>query len=251
MIQNHNRVALLLSGGPDSTTLLYDLLNQGKEIYAVTFNFGETEGCNESQHAQRIVTNLHSERLHHYQYDFSEQFKRFYELPQPQFLRKAFGPFVVAPNKEEHVQPFGSAIALMLMASWALKHDIVDVYYAVHSNDAVFHDNHASYFEALHTVTVECEGDEYGVTFHTPYLSINKCAVIQKGMGLGVPFGDTWSCALGETVHCGVCDPCRDRRTSFEILGIKDPVLYEHDIFAESREEVNILESPKHISVVA
>lgn len=53
----------------------------------------------------------------------------------------------------------------MLMASWALKHDIVDVYYAVHSNDAVFHDNHASYFEALHTVTVECEGDEYGVTF--------------------------------------------------------------------------------------
>ncbi len=70
MIQNHNRVALLLSGGPDSTTLLYDLLNQGKEIYAVTFNFGETEGCNESQHAQRIVTNLHSERLHHYQYDF-------------------------------------------------------------------------------------------------------------------------------------------------------------------------------------
>lgn len=102
-------------------------------------------------------------------------------MPQPQFLRKAFGPFVVAPNKEEHVQPFGSAIALMLMASWALKHDIVDVYYAVHSNDAVFHDNHASYFEALHTVTVECEGDEYGVTFHTPYLSINKCAVIQKG----------------------------------------------------------------------
>lgn len=70
-------------------------------------------------------------------------------------------------------------------------------------------------------------------------------------MGLGVPFGDTWSCALGGTVHCGVCDPCRDRRTSFEILGIKDPVLYEHDIFAESREEVNILESPKHISVVA
>lgn len=91
MIQNHNRVALLLSGGPDSTTLLYDLLNQGKEIYAVTFNFGETEGCNESQHAQRIVTNLHSERLHHYQYDFSEQFKRFYELPQPQFLRKHLG----------------------------------------------------------------------------------------------------------------------------------------------------------------
>lgn len=43
MIQKHNRVALLLSGGPDSTTLLYDLLNQGKEIYAVTFNFGETE----------------------------------------------------------------------------------------------------------------------------------------------------------------------------------------------------------------
>ncbi len=39
MIQNHNRVALLLSGGPNSTTLLYDLLNQGERNICRYFQF--------------------------------------------------------------------------------------------------------------------------------------------------------------------------------------------------------------------
>lgn len=81
-----NKVALLLSGGPDSVTLLYDLLAQGHEVVALTYNFGEAEAQNERDAATAIAAELEVE--HHF-FDFSGPLKEFYHLPQPQFLRMA------------------------------------------------------------------------------------------------------------------------------------------------------------------
>lgn len=173
-------MALLYSGGPGSTVLLYDLLLRGNKVHALTFNFGEQEAGNEKSCTS--------------------------------------------------VQPFGSTITLMLAASWALRRDLRDVYYAAHLNDSAFHDNHPEYFSLLGRVTAECEGREYRMNFHTPYLAIPKADVIRLGNKLGVPFGNTWSCALGGAFHCGTCDPCVDRRMSFEVAGVEDPVHYVSNI---------------------
>ncbi|WP_172120593.1 7-cyano-7-deazaguanine synthase [Actinomyces faecalis] len=216
---------LLYSGGPDSTTLLYDLLSQGRKVYVLTYNFGEQEAENEKSHGESILSLMKGDVEPHH-FDFSESLRRFYGLPKPQFLRKAV---VVgkSPIDSNYVQPFGSTVALMLTASWALKHDVREIFYAVHQNDSMFYDNRREYFSLLSQVTAECEGEDYRISFCTPYLGMSKSDVIQKGASLGVPFGMTWSCARGGDVHCGLCDPCKDRQMSFSVAGIEDPVEYE------------------------
>ena len=68
------------------------------------------------------------------------------------------------------------------------------------------------------------------MNFHNLYTTIPKADVIRLGNKLGVPFENTWSCALGGAFHCGTCDPCVDRRMSFEVAGGEDPVHYVSEI---------------------
>lgn len=212
----------MFSGGPDSTTLLYDLRAEGRHVHALTFSFGEAESLNERKAAVSIVDGL--EGVTHHYFDFASVLREFYGLPWPQLMRKAAGPMNnhdVSESKD--VQPFGSAIALMLSASWALKNGVHEVCYAVHKNDSIFADNHSGYFSMLSDLTAACEGSAHRVVFQVPYLDLPKSDVIERGNSLGVPFDLTWSCAVGGDSHCGTCDPCRDRRMAFLVAGVEDP----------------------------
>lgn len=218
MSRHPESVVLLFSGGPDSTTLLYDLVAQGKHVHALTFNFGEAEGWQEREHARAVISQLTGSVEHHI-YDFSAPLREFYGLPTPQFLRKVVD-FETDLEVANYVQPFGSSIALLLSASWAIKHGIRDVYYGVHHGDSIYHDNTSTYFAALSKLTAICEGDAYTINFHVPYLQLAKSEVVARGVQLGVPFAITWSCAVGDTNPCGQCDPCRDRQAAFQLAGI-------------------------------
>ncbi|WP_341828318.1 7-cyano-7-deazaguanine synthase [Trueperella pyogenes] len=216
-------VALLFSGGPDSTTLLYDLARDGYFVHALHFNFGEKS----TKSVHQIAEDL-SDHVELHEFNFTQLMQDFYGSPQPILMRKGL-VINEHPETAEYVQPFGSAIALMLTASWAVKNDIRDVYYGVHYNDSHFVDNKKEYFDLLSSVTEACEGAGYRVSFHTPYLQLMKSEVIEKGKALGVDYAKTWSCADNTDVHCGVCPPCIDRRMSFSIASIDDPVHYLTD----------------------
>lgn len=217
---------ILLSGGVDSSTLLYDLVRDGNEMVALTFNFGEQEAPNEKRHAERMCQELGVE--HHY-FDFSDSLRIFFDTPHPQFLRMAPG-FSIDPRKSDTLQPFGSALALLLAASWAVRHGMSDIFYAVQANDSGFPDNHEEYFRLLGDLTSECEGEEFRITFHTPYLNVSKADVIRRGIELGVDYGETWSCGYGEQEPCGKCAPCVDRAFSFEVAGLTDPAIQRQKV---------------------
>lgn len=227
-MKTNNKVALLLSGGPDSVTLLHDLKSQGLDVVTLTFDFGEKEGGNEKKYAQEIASKLGVENHH---FDFSSPLKEVYKSPNPQFLRAG----EIAMRREDgtiessNVKPFGSTIALMLAGSWAASNEISDIYYAVHADDAIYTDNKSEYFELLSAVTEACEGKTRAVRFHVPYLGITKSDVVTKGTELNVDFKDTWSCAIGGEVHCGVCSPCTSRKSAFEQAGVVDPTAYLSD----------------------
>lgn len=218
-------MALLLSGGPDSVVLLHDLKNQGHEVVTLTFNFGEKEGAKEQEYASKVSSELGVENHH---FDFSDPLKDFYRSPNPQFLRA--GEIIMHREdgtvESSNVKPFGSSIALMLAASWAASNGISDVYYAIHSDDAIYTDNKKEYFEQLSSLTEACEGKSLAVKFHVPYLDITKSDLFGRGEALNVDFSSTWSCALGGDSHCGVCSPCDSRKAAFSKAGIADPTTY-------------------------
>lgn len=222
---------LLLSGGPDSSTLAFDLVkNQGKKVLALTFNFGEKEAKAEIESAKKIAVEL---GIEHHIVDFSDSMREFYGLPNPQYMRKVAGPNLYSDEttleNSYDVQPFGSAIALLMAASWGLKQGARSIYYAVHYNDTIYFDNKVSYFKLLGVVTSSCEGDEYAMDFQVPYLKMLKSEVIALGHSLGLDLSETWSCASSDEIHCGTCEPCIDRREAFKQAHIADTTVYANN----------------------
>jgi 7-cyano-7-deazaguanine synthase len=68
------------------------------------------------------------------------------------------------------------------------------------------------------------EGDV--IEIRTPVIEMTKADIVRRGNGLRVPWELTWSCYLGESKACGVCDSCQLRLKAFREAGVKDPLPY-------------------------
>ncbi len=55
---------------------------------------------------------------------------------------------------------------------------------------------------------------------------MDKTAIVQRGVELGVPFVLTWSCYVGGDKHCGKCGTCVERKEAFVRAGVQDPTVY-------------------------
>jgi 7-cyano-7-deazaguanine synthase len=65
------------------------------------------------------------------------------------------------------------------------------------------------------------------IDISAPFSHLHKEDVVRIGAQLGVPFELTLSCMNpADTVHCGLCSKCRERRDAFHAAGIADPTTY-------------------------
>lgn len=75
---------------------------------------------------------------------------------------------------------------------------------------------------------VEGESAAQGFQVHTPLIDLTKAEIIQLGQTLGVDYGLTISCydptPAGD--HCGACDSCRLRAKGFAEAGVADPTAW-------------------------
>ena len=60
-----------------------------------------------------------------------------------------------------------------------------------------------------------------------PFAAMDKAEVIRLGASLGVPMEISMSCMNPrDSIHCGMCSKCRERRDAFEEAGVEDHTLY-------------------------
>jgi 7-cyano-7-deazaguanine synthase len=59
-----------------------------------------------------------------------------------------------------------------------------------------------------------------------PFLKTSKADIVKLGKKLRVPMEASWSCYLGNDVHCGACANCRSRKKAFTSARVKDPTRY-------------------------
>ncbi|ASB89193.1 7-cyano-7-deazaguanine synthase [Bacillus sonorensis] len=208
------KALLMLSGGPDSSTLAYWIKHQGYELHTLTFNFGEEEGEAEKRTANFIAKDISKS---HKFISFESVLREFYMEDDPiHILRIAHLP--------SPIKAFGAGIAISLAASYAAENDIHHLFYAVHKDDTIFRENNYEFFNLLSkAISIEL-GREFKI--HTPFLDKTKAEVLKTGFDLGVPLEETWSCASNSTIHCGWCDPCKNRQKAFKDNGMTDNTLY-------------------------
>ncbi len=217
------KAALILSGGLDSTVLLYDLLSKGYFVHALTFNYGQRHS-REIESAVSITFNLINNdapvlhrivdlrSISQYLGDSALLCKKV--VPECHYTEEAAKQTVV-PNR--------NMIMLAIAAGYAEANFIPEIYYAAHAGDwAIYPDCRKEFTEQM-SQAIKLATAWNPVELKTPYVSLTKDQIVKRGIELKVPFELTWSCYNGGSVPCGKCPTCVERAEAFEKNGVKDP----------------------------
>lgn len=215
------KVVTLYSGGLDSTVLLYFLRQEGHEVIALSFDYGQThkKELNYAAHTTKKYTIPHY-TCHLESPIFDVPLMGGGEIPEGYYTDE---------NMKRTIVPSRNATFLSIAWGVAVNKDAEAVAFAAHSGDHPIYPDCRPDFVAAMEIALRI-GSESSVRMFTPFIGMDKVAIVEMGSTLGVDFADTWSCYKGEKVHCGKCGTCRERREAFQISGVNDPTIYKEKL---------------------
>ncbi len=212
---------IVLSGGLDSTTLLYEY--QERIALAVSFDYGSKHNARELPFAA-----LHCQRLG----------IRHIVIPLD-FIQKYFHSSLLAggedipegnyddENMRSTVVPFRNGIMLAIAAGLAEDAGLQQIMLANHGGDhAIYPDCRPEFVDALDQAI--SAGTYNGVRLFTPYTHLTKADIARHGKALGIDYAETWSCYKGGEHHCGKCGTCTERIEALREAGVEDKTVYEN-----------------------
>jgi 7-cyano-7-deazaguanine synthase len=210
MESNKIKVLVVNSGGMDSTTAVYDALDQGAEVDTISFNYGQRHS-KELEYATRTaeklglrhdVVDLHS--ITGLLAESGSSLVSEEEVPEGHYAEDNMAKTVV-PNR--------NMIMLAVAGGAAVARGSKFIVTGVHSGDhAIYPDCRPAFINHLADALVQGNegfGDMRGIL--APFLHQTKAQIARRAILLGMPFEETWSCYKGEDKHCGRCGTCVER----------------------------------------
>ena len=123
--------------------------------------------------------------------------------------------------------PFRNAHFLSAAVSWAEVLGGTAIFIgAVMQDSSGYPDCRPEYYRAFANVIREGTRPETHIEIVTPVIAMRKSEIVRRGIELGAPLGNTWSCYQFEDEACGMCDSCRLRLQAFAEAGLADPIAY-------------------------
>lgn len=216
------KAVIIASGGMDSTTLLYDILSQGCDAYALSVNYGQRH----AKELEFIGKTCKKLKVSHKVVDLSTAGK---ELLGGNALTSKDIAVPEGDYKEENMKrtvvPNRNMILLSLAVGYAISIGAKKVFYGAHAGDhAIYPDCRKEFVEAMRRAVLLADWEP--VELEAPYLDLSKADIVIKGKELGVDYSLTWSCYKGGKKACGKCGTCRERLEAFQKAGMTDPVEY-------------------------
>lgn len=211
---------IIVSGGVDSVTLLYD--KQDEIAMGISFDYGSNHNAQEIPYAK-----YHCEKLGipHVviPLDFMHRYFKSSLLSGADAIPEGHYD---SENMKSTVVPFRNGIMLSIAIGMAESMELNKVFIANHSGDhAIYPDCRPEFIEAIDKTAVA--GTYNGVNVVAPYTSLSKAEICAIGKRLGIDYSKTWSCYKGGQKHCGKCGTCVERREAFQLAGIEDNTEYE------------------------
>jgi 7-cyano-7-deazaguanine synthase len=222
------KAVVLLSGGLDSSTVLYQARQDGYDCYALSFDYQQRHR-RELAAAQQVAQAAGAIEHQVVSFDLriwggSALTDRSIDLPiERDLAQMAQGiPVTYVPARNTIFLSFALAYGEAVGAD--------RIYLGVNALDySGYPDCRGDYLAAMQQAfdlgtKRGREGQPIAIT--APLIELRKTEIIQLGNRLGVAWADTWSCYDGGDRACGVCDSCRLRLAAFAELGLVDPAPY-------------------------
>ncbi len=212
------KCVIVLSGGPDSTTVAYWAKKQGYEIFPITFKYGQI-AVKETESAKKIAETL---GVHAKVIDLSALKDIFSGVTS---LCNTDIP-LTSEFSQPIIVPFRNAIFLSAAVAYAVSVCASRIFYGAQGSDEPFYpDCRREFYQAFEKAARLGTCQE--ITIEAPFSSKRKSDLIKIGSELGVPFELTWSCYRDGAKHCGRCESCVNRKKAFKEAGVLDPANYE------------------------
>jgi len=218
------RAVCILSGGMDSTLASYIAKNDGNEIIAVHFNYGQRTEKKELEAFRNICEDL--------------QIKEKYEIDIPFFKQIGASALTddnidvptqgVKPGVPITYVPFRNGIFLSIATAIAEKEEAQSLYIGVVEEDSSgYPDCTDTFIEKMTGAINQGTKETTKLEIKTPLVHMMKSDIVKKSLDLNVPLQHTWSCYKEQEEACGVCDSCRLRLNGFEQANATDPIPYK------------------------
>jgi 7-cyano-7-deazaguanine synthase len=215
------KVVVIYSGGMDSYTVLNKAMQQGYDVHAVSFNYGQ-------RHSKEL---LFAKKV-------CEQYKIEHKIVDISSINQLIGGSALTDDidvPEGHyeedsmkttVVPNRNMIMLSMAVGYAVSIEAEAVYFGAHSGDhAIYPDCRTEFVDAMNDV---CKIANYqAVEVRAPYLAASKIDILRDGLAMNLDYADTWTCYNGQEKACGRCGACQERLEAFAENKTVDPIAYQ------------------------
>ena len=216
-------VVAIVSGGLDSVTLAYLLSSQGYSLHLLAFDYGQRH-VKEVQCAQLCAQRLGAtfDRL-----DLRAVGEMLTQNSLTSIDNAVPDGHYTDSTMKVTVVPNRNAIMLTVAFGIAANYGYDAVAIGVHGGDhTIYPDCRPEFLARFSSMEETALGEWATVKLLAPFVEMDKTDIVRLGIGLGVPFIDTWSCYKGREAHCGTCGTCVERKEAFSLAGMDDPTVY-------------------------
>ena len=220
---------LLLSGGLDSTILLYKLVNElgADNVHALTFNYGQKH----SIELEKAKTTTKKLNVVHKLIDISflgDVVREVSAMVEDSPIATPHIKEVLGDPQTPTYVPFRNQILSSLAFAYAEANDIDKVFLSIQAQDSYGYWDTSMEFVNRFNDLVELNR-KHKIGLVAPFVTYSKMKEINIGKQLNVPFEDTWTCYRGDvnSKACGTCASCSERIANFAKSRIKDPIEYD------------------------
>lgn len=224
------KAVVLLSGGLDSATVMAIARDQGYQLYAMSFAYGQ-------RHAAEL------EAASHVAEAFSAMDHRVVTIDLRAFGGSALTDAIAVPKGRDvsvmadaipvTYVPARNTIFLSFALGWAEVLEAYDIFIGANAVDySGYPDCRPEYiaaFERMANLATAASVEGKGrFAVHAPLMDLTKSEIITRGLALGVDYGLTRSCydLSDDGISCGSCDACLLRLRGFEEADSADSVPY-------------------------
>ncbi|MDC0072422.1 7-cyano-7-deazaguanine synthase QueC [Gammaproteobacteria bacterium] len=214
------KIIVVYSGGLDSFTLLNEAIRSGKDVSALSFDYGQKHSkelhfvekfCTQESIDSKIVDVSSIKELFQ-----GSSLTDDIDIPKGHYEDDSMKSTVV-PNR--------NMILISLALGYAVTKGAEEVWFGAHAGDhAIYPDCRPEFVEKMDSVARIANYSP--IAIKAPYITMSKTEILAIGLNMQLDYGLTWTCYEGKDLACGSCGACHERLESFAANNVIDPIKY-------------------------